>query len=283
MPTLQKYKGLVYLWQYVPSLPGSIIFTALFTIITVAHGWKMFRTRLWFCTPFFIGGICEVLGYIFRAAAWNATESLIFYIMQAIFLLIPPVFFAATLYMVYSRLVRALRGEEFSLISPRWTTIIFVIGDLATLNVQSSGAGMLANDDDNKVATGNKIVVAGLILQVLLFIGFMICCLVFHLRYKAHLTDNFAVSDVPWKSCLHMLYWTSMMVLVRNVFRVIEYIMDKEGYLQQYEWPTFVFDSVLMFLVMVAFYIWYPSNLQPKSRESMVELMSNEGGNSPEH
>jgi hypothetical protein len=137
--------------------------------------------------------------------------------------------------------------------------------------------------DDERAATGNTIVIAGLLLQVFLFIGFMICCLVFHLRYKAHLTDNFAVSDVPWKSCLHMLYWTSMMVLVRNVFRVIEYIMDKEGYLQQYEWPTFVFDSVLMFLVMVAFYIWYPSNLQPKSRESMVELMSNEGGNSPEH
>ncbi|KAM6507973.1 hypothetical protein FSOLCH5_013174 [Fusarium solani] len=201
--------------------------------------------------------------------------------MQAIFLLIPPVFFAATLYMVYSRLVRALQGEELSLISPRWTTIIFVIGDLATLNVQSSGAGMLA--DDERAATGNTIVIAGLLLQVFLFIGFMICCLVFHLRYKAHLTDNFAVSDVPWKSCLHMLYWTSMMVLVRNVFRVIEYIMDKEGYLQQHEWPTFVFDSVLMFFVMVAFYIWYPSNLQPKSRESMVELMSNEGGNSPEH
>ncbi|KAJ4319315.1 hypothetical protein N0V84_006399 [Fusarium piperis] len=241
----------------------------------------MFKTRLWFCTPFFIGGICEVLGYIFRAAAWNATGSLIFYIMQAVFLLIPPVFFAATLYMVYSRLVRALKGEEFSLISPRWTTIIFVIGDLATLNVQSSGAGMLA--DDERAATGNKIVVAGLILQVLLFIGFMICCLVFHLRYKAHLTDNYVVSDVPWKSCLHMLYWTSMMVLVRNVFRVIEYIMDKKGYLQQHEWPTFTFDSVLMLLVMAAFYIWYPSNLQPKSRESMVELMSNEGGNPTEH
>lgn len=222
-----------------------------------------------------------MLGYIFRAAAWNATESLIFYIMQAVFLLIAPVFFAATLYMVYSRVVRAPQAQEFSFISPRWTTIIFVIGDLVTLNVQSGGAGMLADDD--RAATGNKIVIAGLILQVILFIGFIICCLVFHLRYKAHLAENDVVSDVAWRSCLHMLYWTSMMVLVRNVFRVVEYAMDKEGYLQQYEWPTLVFDSVLMLLVMIAFYIWYPSNLQPKSRESMVELMSNEGGNSTGH
>ncbi|KAM0417355.1 hypothetical protein ACHAPT_012671 [Fusarium lateritium] len=180
--------------------------------------------------------------------------------------------------MVYSRLVRALGADKFSLVSPRWTTRIFVVGDLVTLNVQSSGAGLLANDE--RAALGNKIVIAGLILQVLLFIGFMICCLVFHLRYRAHLTDTYAVSHVPWKSCLHMLYWTSIMVLVRNIFRVAEYIMDKEGYLQQKEWPTFVFDSVLMLGVMIAFYIWYPSKLEPKSRESMVELMSNEGGDS---
>ncbi|KAJ3546238.1 hypothetical protein NM208_g2103 [Fusarium decemcellulare] len=300
MPELQKYLGVVYLWQYVPSLIASIVFTVLYALITAAHGWKMYKTRMWFCLPFFIGGVCsffqkpllptsvanigvlgEVLGYVFRAASWNQTGSLVLYIMQATFLLLPPVFFAASLYMVYSRLVRAVKGESCSYISPRWTTRIFVIGDFLTLNIQSNGAGLLANDELAHI--GNAIVIAGLLAQVVLFIGFMICCFVFHRRFKAHLFETGATCEVRWQSCLHMLYWTSIFILVRNVFRVVEYIMDKEGYLQQKEWPTFVFDSVLMLLVMTAYYIWYPDNIQQHLRDSMIELMSNERPNSEDH
>lgn len=58
--------------------------------------------------------------------------------------------------------------------------------------------------------------------------------------------------------------------------------MDKEGYLMQKEWPTFVFDAVLMFLVMVAFYIWYPGNLASTSRDSTVELVLKPGNNARE-
>lgn len=55
-PTLQPYLHGYYLWKYVPSLPGAIIFAILFASITAAHTWRLFRTRLWFCIPFTIGG-----------------------------------------------------------------------------------------------------------------------------------------------------------------------------------------------------------------------------------
>jgi hypothetical protein len=58
MPELQKYKGAVYLWDYVPSLPLAISFAILFTLLTILHIYKMFRSKLWFCIPFVIGGIC---------------------------------------------------------------------------------------------------------------------------------------------------------------------------------------------------------------------------------
>jgi len=60
MPTLQTYRG-VYLWHYIPSLPAAILFAVLFALVTVAHGWKMISTRMWFCAPFVIGGICRFL------------------------------------------------------------------------------------------------------------------------------------------------------------------------------------------------------------------------------
>jgi hypothetical protein len=52
--------GGYYLWKYVPSLPGAAVFLVLFAAITCAHGYRMIKNRLWFCIPFFIGGVCEL-------------------------------------------------------------------------------------------------------------------------------------------------------------------------------------------------------------------------------
>ncbi|KAG9508131.1 hypothetical protein J7337_001694 [Fusarium musae] len=237
MPELKKYLGKVYLWQYVPSLVGSIIFTLLFALATIAVGHKMHKSKTRFCLPFFLGGVFEVLGYFFRALCYNATDSLPLNIMQALFLLLPPVFFAATLYMVYSRLVRAIGGESCSLISVRWTTRLFVLGDVLTFNIQGNGGGLLANAD--LVHIGNIIVITGLIAQILLFLAFVACCVVFHRRFRVHLRHTSMPVAIRWEAYLNMLYFTSALILVRNIFRVVEFAMDKEGYLQQKEWPTF--------------------------------------------
>ena len=58
--------------------------------------------------------------------------------------------------------------------------------------------------------------------------------------------------------------------------------MGQNGYLLDSEWPTYVFDGALMLLVMIVFFIWYPSHLRPRARDSMVELTVN-GGSSAEH
>ena len=216
----------------------------------------------------------EEIGYIARAVSFNSTGSLLPYLLQAIFLLLPPVFFAASLYMVYSRLVRAVQGERFSLLSPRWTTAVFVVGDFVCLSIQSDGSGLLVKP--NLVHIGNYIIVAGLGIQVLMFAGFVSCCLNFNVRFRAHLAETGATVDVPWQSCLNMLYLTSMAILVRNIYRMIEFIMGQDGYLLTTEWPTYVFDGTLMLLVMVGFFIWYPSQLRPSTRDSMVELTSDE-------
>lgn len=58
MPTLQTYMD-VYLWNYVPNLPASIVFTAAFAILSALHTWKMVQHKMWFCIPFVIGGLCK--------------------------------------------------------------------------------------------------------------------------------------------------------------------------------------------------------------------------------
>lgn len=56
---------------------------------------------------------------------------------------------------------------------------------------------------------------------------------------------------VDWQKHLYALYVASMLILVRSVFRVIEYVMGNNGYLLKKELFLYIFDAVLMFLTMV--------------------------------
>ncbi|KAH7355509.1 RTA-like protein [Pyrenochaeta sp. MPI-SDFR-AT-0127] len=171
--------------------------------------------------------------------------------------------------MVYSRVVRAIHGEHFSLITPRWCTWFFVGGDLLCLNIQSTGAGFLPKPHLEKV--GNGVIVAGLMLQVLIFAGFMYCCLLFHRNFRTHLAGTGGSVNIPWESVLNMLYGTSVIISIRNIFRLVEFIAGHDSYLFKNEWPVYVFDGVLMLVIMIVFYIWYPPQLQDGQTDSGIE------------
>ncbi|KAH8897320.1 RTA1-domain-containing protein [Thozetella sp. PMI_491] len=266
MPVPKTYYG-AYLWHYVPSQVAAIVFAALFTVITALHGWKMFSGRFWFCLPFFIGGIFEIVGYIGRALAYDHTGDLLPYLIQSIFLILAPVFFAASLYMTYGRCVRAVQGEKWAPISPRWSTRLFVLGDIVTLQVQSSAAGMLAKSES--YSQGEHLIVAGLILQIIIFGFFIYVTFRFNIQFR---NKGRQATEVPWQACLNMLYVASVMIMVRNFFRMIEFIMGSDGYLQSTEWPVYVFDGTLMLVTMGIFFWWYPGVLKSDHGESIAEL-----------
>jgi hypothetical protein len=181
--------------------------------------------------------------------------------------------------MVYSRIVTSVHGAQHSPISPRWCTRVFVAGDLICLNIQSTGGGLTGNSKKLLVDVGNWIVVAGLFIQIVVFVGFMYCCVVFHCRFRIYRTHTRMTGDGPWEGMLYMLYVTSLLISMRNIFRLVEYVMGKGSYLFAREWPIYVFDGVLMVVVMVVFGIWYPDQLSKGRTESMIELRSDGGGN----
>lgn len=79
-----------------------------------------------------------------------------------------------------------------------------------------------------------------------------------------------AMHDLPWKRHLYILYATSALILVRSIFRVIEYIQGNAGYLLSNEVFLYIFDATLMFLVMVLFNWVHPSQVTDlyKKRQS---------------
>jgi hypothetical protein len=61
------------------------------------------------------------------------------FITQGALLLIGPLFFAATIYMILGRTIRLAGGEGVSVIRPKWCTRIFVASDVSTLIIQALG------------------------------------------------------------------------------------------------------------------------------------------------
>ncbi|KAJ4254003.1 hypothetical protein NW762_010406 [Fusarium torreyae] len=265
---LLPYKGDFYLWSYLPSVPAAVIFIIVFLLLSGAHTWKMIRSRLWFCIPFVVGGYLEVIGFIGRAMANNATDQLGPYILQSLFLLVPPSLFAASIYMTLGRIMRGLgpKAESCSIIRVKWLTTLFVLGDVFSFLIQSTGAGMSAAGNDPSM--GENIVIGGLVIQILFFGLFVVAAIVFHLRYRkigknwrAVVSSNTA-SVFEWERMLMMLYAVSVLILIRCFFRIVEYAMGADACPLKNEWTLYIFDSLLMAIVMAIFYIWYPSRVQ---------------------
>jgi hypothetical protein len=82
---------------------------------------------------------------------------------------------------------------------------------------------------------------------------------------------------------MYALYGASMLILIRSVFRVIEYSMGNNGFLLKREVFLYIFDSVLMLATMVVLNAIHPgeiiSKLNEKS-ESPVDTVVEESNSS---
>ncbi|OAA63080.1 RTA1 like protein [Cordyceps fumosorosea ARSEF 2679] len=267
MPELKPYKGgTYYLWDYVPSMPAAIVAVVLFGLLTSGVVWRSISTRTRFSIPFAIGGLFEFIGYVARAAAPDKTDNLILFILQTVSILVAPALFAASVYMVLSRLARSVHGERHLVIRPRWLTLVFVLGDICSFLVQSAGGGLMASASFSRT-TAQNIILAGLLIQIVLFGLFSVTAIIFHVRMRrwpsAASRGGSGNGGVPWQRILCMMYVVSVLIMVRSVFRVVEYVMGKGGYLLTHEWTLYVFDALLMVLTMAVFVWWYPGRLTP--------------------
>ncbi|KAK5999282.1 hypothetical protein QM012_005607 [Aureobasidium pullulans] len=248
-------------YEYIPSKAAAVIACLLFVILTLLQSWQLFRTRTWFFIPFVIGGLFEVIGFAARAqsAGQHPDYTLMPYILQSLFLLLAPTLFAASIYMELGRILDLTEGESRSLIRRKLLTKIFVMGDVLSFLAQSAGGGMLAQGS----SSGNKIIIGGLVLQLLFFGIFMVSAVVFDRRMSENPTTKVGTIPLPWKKHLHALYAGSIMILVRSLYRLIEYIQGgSSGYIVEHEWMLNIFDATLMLGVILVFFWIHPSEIR---------------------
>ncbi|KAL4793106.1 RTA1 like protein-domain-containing protein [Aspergillus venezuelensis] len=249
-------------YYYAPSGAAGGIFTALFGICTILHIYQLFRTRTWFMIPFTIGAALECIGYVGRLL--SSTETPDFtkgpYVMQSALILIAPAFLAASIYMTLGRIIAMLDAERCSVIPLRFLTKIFVAGDVLSFLMQASGAGIMVKDADS-ADMGENIIVGGLFVQIAFFGFFVITAGIFELRAARQRLSVPAGLRSIWRRHMLALCFTSVLILIRSIIRAVEYLMGYDSFLMKQEVFIYVFDALLMFIVVFTLNWIHPSEI----------------------
>ncbi|KIX08558.1 uncharacterized protein Z518_03214 [Rhinocladiella mackenziei CBS 650.93] len=268
-------------YHYIPSLVSAVIACIIFLLLSLAHLWRMVKNKTWFMTALIVGGFFEFIGFAARGYGHdNYTEKTPF-IVQTVLILVAPSLFAATIYMILSRVIRAIRAEKYSMVRVTWLTKIFVVGDVLCFFVQAAGGSILAGSTDH-ADLGKNVVLLGLILQILLFGFFIVTTVVFHTRLRKAPSQAACRAEIPWEKMLTVLYAASGLIMFRNIYRVIEYGIGVDGYLYTHEWAAYAFDAALMAAVMAILLFFYPTLTRPKDSFQLenVEAQPINGENS---
>ena len=131
--------------------------------------------------------------------------------------------------MILGRLIRLLNAPHHSLINVDHLTKIFVTSDIVSFQVQSAGAGLQAGKAEKSQHTGQILVIAAaLFLQITIFSLFVTVATIFHIRALRQPTQQ-SRSSLPWQKQMQGLYAASVLILVRNVVRVVQYIQGYGG------------------------------------------------------
>ncbi|PON22115.1 RTM1 [Trichoderma gamsii] len=210
--------------------------------------------------------IVEFIGFAGRAASgaqkagcWTLGP----YITQSMFILIAPALFAASIYMILGRIIILVGGQEHSIIRPQWLTKIFVIGDVVCFFLLAGGSGILASSKNNPSSSdaGNNVIIGGLVLQLLWFAIFVTVAAVFHRRLNSVPTSRSQQPDCRWRKYLQTLYIAGCLIIIRNLFRVIEYAQGNDGYLLTKEAFIYVFDALPMLAVVTWLHWMHPGEI----------------------
>ncbi|KAF4840282.1 Protein RTM1 [Colletotrichum siamense] len=251
-------------YHYDPSLPAACVFIALLGISFALHVFQVVKFRVWYFVPFMIGCCFEIVGYIGRALSatetpdWTTTA----YTIQSLTLLLGSALLAASVYMVLGRLIRFLEAEHLALIRTKWLTKIFVLGDIISFVTQGAGGAILSRAKLlSDVDLGENIIIAGLAVQIAFFGVFIIVIRLFHYRINRSPTKPCNSVTLRRRPFIWILYGASVLIMVRSVFRVAEYVTGSDGPLMTSEVYIYVFDAALMFLVAAIFNLFRPGKI----------------------
>ncbi|KAG0368707.1 RTA1 like protein-domain-containing protein [Gamsiella multidivaricata] len=270
---------------YEPSQVGNLVTGILYAIEGIVFLYYTIRHRnKWaICLP--IGAICSSIGFFMRLTLDPDNFKLVPYIAQQAFVVISPCAFLAFNYMLYGRLIVAvdpqfgldksgskMEKSRFSIIPPRIVGRTFVWSDAITFFIQLSAGGMQAaggNSNPSLANMGNKLFLVAVSVQGASYCLFTVLLSVTLLRLIAYRRRTQSIQDRG--GCMGIdrstativagLYFSSLFIIVRSIYRIVEFNEGYQGYLITHELYLFILDAIPLVIAIGIWAIVWPTVL----------------------
>ncbi|KAJ5363551.1 RTA1 like protein-domain-containing protein [Penicillium cataractarum] len=276
-------------YRYNPSLAVAIVAAVLYGIAFILTLVQWIRYKSWVWIVMVVAAAMEAVGYIGRCiSTQNVTDKPV-YVLQFALIILAPVLMAACCYVLFSRILflivpREERTFRLCWVPPRFITPLFVGFDVVALFLQLVGAVMISSVDStdtdaaSKLNRGKHIAQAGVIVQLIAFGLFSVAAVRFnftskrftktiHERYEMFGERDYIVDGIAkkkhWPALLRVVNLTTLLILVRSIYRLVEFTEGVTGYINLHEWTMYVFDALVIYPCVALFIYWHPGKYLP--------------------
>ncbi|KAJ3129580.1 hypothetical protein HK100_008531 [Physocladia obscura] len=236
-----------------PSKNLALAAGGIFALLFITHIVQSIRFKTRYLIAAIVAAFMETTGYGMRYKSINNPFDVSGYAAQQGMIILAPVLLAASQYVVLEKIILHI-GESSSPIRASLIAKIFVGCDILSFAIQGAGSGILVSSVEH-YTMGTNILIGGLIIQVISYASFLATALVVFNRGK-HLNN-----EEGWRRMFYALFAGAILVMIRSVFRVIEFSMGYNGPIATNEHYMYVFDFGLVAIAMLLFNIFHPGQL----------------------
>lgn len=189
--------------------------------------------------------------------------------MQTVLILVAPAVMAAACYMAFGRLVLWVVPVKEQTFRHLWAPVrrltpTFVAFDVLSFLVQVAGAAMLTSAEDAAgVDSGRRVVLLGLLVQIVCFGFFGVVNIRLLLLLRGRLAKEPLPKETAWCQLLKVIIFASVVILLRSIYRLVEYGLGHDNFLIKHEIYHYLLDALPIVVVVAIFSVWHPAQYLP--------------------
>ncbi|KAI0756944.1 RTA1-like protein [Daedaleopsis nitida] len=268
-------------YGYLPTKSVCYIFVVLFGISTILHLVQAIRYRAWWLIPTAVlAAFGEVIGWSGRL--WSSYDHLnnTPFLIQIVCTIIAPTPLIGAIFIAFGRM-SALVGENYSRLSARLYSRIFLTVDMVALVIQSAGGGIAATAGMNRDVgrLGSNIMLAGIVFQLMSLTVFCVLMAEYFFRYvKARPKHTLLANDsaetvifeqlpqkLPMDNAMKQLAFgicsATLFLYIRAIYRTVELADGFSGRIIKTQVYFNVLDGAMVVVAIYILTILHPARL----------------------
>lgn len=228
-----------------PALFAASIYMELGRVILLVHGERFSLIRVNWLTKIFVAG--DVLSFLMQASG--------------------------KLNLILISLCLSDSSPFTSIGCPPGLLLTRTLSVGAGLMVTAASGGSASSAD-----MGNNVIIGGLFVQIIFFGFFLLSAIVFQRRLVSSRgggyghASSMSIDHLPWRKHMFALHTSSVLILVRSVVRVIEYVQGTDGFVMSNEVFIYAFDGLLMWVMLVIFLVVHPCEIRALLKRERLRM-----------